>query len=51
MVLCILLGSIMYILCCLAFIMGSDAVGQGLKEVDDFFMNIESFEVIEKAMK
>ena len=31
--------------------MGMDEVGKGLKEIDDFFMNVDNMSVIEKAMK
>ena len=37
--------------CCFVILMGADQVGKGLKEIDDFFMNIDNLDSIQKAMK
>ena len=51
MVICILFAALLCCICSLMFCMGMDEVGKGLKEIDDFFMNVENMSVIEKAMK
>ena len=32
--------------CCFVILMGADQVGKGLKEIDDFFMNIDNLDSI-----